>query len=166
MEVHHSSLWNWKGDDYRFDIYISDSFDDLKSVKQVYALVLSKDKKKILIAYGLAGIWTLPGGRVEPGETLLQTLGREVKEESNRDIEISTAKPLFYQNSYKKLPNGEWEFVKTEVRYTVDVKNDLEFVADPDRGKITEARWVDIKDLGDYLKWGETTEMIKELLMR
>lgn len=35
-----------------------------------------------------AGLWSLPGGRVEPGETLAEAAAREVKEEVGVDAEI------------------------------------------------------------------------------
>lgn len=34
------------------------------------------------------GYWALPGGRMDPGETLHQTVIREIKEETGLDIEI------------------------------------------------------------------------------
>jgi 8-oxo-dGTP diphosphatase len=34
------------------------------------------------------GYWALPGGRVDPGETVEQTIVREVKEETGLDVTI------------------------------------------------------------------------------
>jgi 8-oxo-dGTP diphosphatase len=34
------------------------------------------------------GFWALPGGRVEPGETVEQTIVREVKEETGLDVAV------------------------------------------------------------------------------
>jgi 8-oxo-dGTP diphosphatase len=34
------------------------------------------------------GYWALPGGRVDPGETVEETVMREVKEETGLDVEI------------------------------------------------------------------------------
>ena len=156
--------WEWQGKEHRFDIFIADDFSHLRQVKQVYALVLSKDRANILVVKEGNGLRMLPGGTVEEGETWLETLAREVKEETNRDIALETARPLFYQLAYKKNDAGEWEFHRTEIRYSVVVENDLDFKADPDHGKIVEAIWVPIAKLDDYLKWGETTRLIKELL--
>jgi 8-oxo-dGTP diphosphatase len=34
------------------------------------------------------GYWALPGGRLDPGETVEQTIVREVKEETGLDVEV------------------------------------------------------------------------------
>lgn len=166
MKPYHSNYWKWKDKEYRFDIYISDTFENLQNVKQVYVIVLSKDQKSVLVVHGKSGMWMLPGGGVEDGESMLDTLVREVKEETNRDIDISTAKPMFYQEACKKNDSGEWEFTRTEVRYSVVVENDNEFISDPDNGDVIEARWVKITDLEKYLDWGKTVDLIKDLLQK
>jgi len=165
MQPHHSCYWKFKDKEFRFDIYPANTFDDLTNVKQVYALVLNEERSKVLVVYNKWGMWLLPGGGVEEDETLFDTLVREVKEETNRDIDIKTVKPLFYQESYKKDTNGKWQFNRIEVRYTVEVENDLDFEYDPDNGDIVEAKWVEIKDLDKYLDWGETVTMIQDILL-
>jgi len=108
----------------------------------------------------------LPGGGVEGRETLLDTLVREVKEETNRDVSIETVKPLFYQYAHRKNESGEWEFLQTEVRFTVVVENDIEFVSDPDNGNTIETKWVSVDNLDKYLDWREAIVKIKEQFKR
>ena len=55
------------------------------------AIIEFSDKKILLVKRGTVvfkGYWALPGGRVEPGETVEQTIVREVKEETGLDVEI------------------------------------------------------------------------------
>lgn len=160
------NYWEWKGKKYRFDIYPADSFEGLENVTQVYALVLNDSKTHVLVVTGNNGMKLLPGGTVEKAETLLDTLVREVKEETNRDIKVETARPLFYQKAYHMDEKGEWVFASIQVRYSVEVDKDNEFVEDPDLGDVIAADWVPISTLEDYLDWGDTISFIKRLLAK
>lgn len=166
MAPNHTNFWKWQDKEYRFDIYLSEDFTNLKNIKQVYVLVLSKDRTQVLVVYHRSGMWILPGGGVEDSEPLLDTLIREVKEETNRDVNLATVHPLFYQEVYKKNDSGNWEFSRTEVRYSVLVENDNQFISDPDHGDIIEAKWIDISELEKYLDWGKTAEIIMHLLKK
>lgn len=53
-------------------------------------LVLIKDKKILLTKRNTEpffGYWSIPGGKIEFGETVIETLNREIKEEINVSIE-------------------------------------------------------------------------------
>jgi 8-oxo-dGTP diphosphatase len=55
------------------------------------AIILFSPDKILLIKRStppFVGYWALPGGRVDPGETVEQTIVREVKEETGLDIKI------------------------------------------------------------------------------
>jgi 8-oxo-dGTP diphosphatase len=43
------------------------------------------------------GFWALPGGRVDPGETVERTVVREVKEETSLTVEIITKLGDYYE---------------------------------------------------------------------
>ena len=58
----------------------------------VRALVLDRDNRVFLIRHTYAAGWQLPGGGVEAGETLLEALARELREEGN--IELTGAPRL------------------------------------------------------------------------
>ncbi|RCX23565.1 8-oxo-dGTP diphosphatase [Fontibacillus phaseoli] len=62
----------------------------MKRIDIVYALITSPDKRRVLMVQNRdnRNTWTLPGGTVEPGETLVQALRREVKEEAGIEIEV------------------------------------------------------------------------------
>jgi 8-oxo-dGTP diphosphatase len=56
----------------------------------VGAVIKDPDGRLLLIKRGHepgAGLWSLPGGRVEPGETDQQAVAREVREETNLTVE-------------------------------------------------------------------------------
>jgi 8-oxo-dGTP diphosphatase len=55
------------------------------------AVVRDADGRLLLIRRGHApsqGLWSLPGGRVEPGETPAQAAVREVREETGLDVVV------------------------------------------------------------------------------
>jgi len=55
------------------------------------ALVRDEVGRLLLVRRGrepAAGLWSLPGGRIEPGETAAEAAAREVREETGLDVEI------------------------------------------------------------------------------
>jgi 8-oxo-dGTP pyrophosphatase MutT (NUDIX family) len=59
----------------------------------VRGMVIDGDGRVFLIKHSYVDGWHLPGGGVETGETLLDSLARELAEEGN--IEITSPPPLF-----------------------------------------------------------------------
>lgn len=59
----------------------------MEEVKVVYALIIDKDNR-ILMVNNHEGHWSLPGGRVEINETLIEATIREVYEETGLHIKV------------------------------------------------------------------------------
>ena len=57
------------------------------------------------------GYWALPGGRMEPGETVEQTIVREVKEETGLDVVIVRAIGEYVEKGVKD--DVEYEYYPT-----------------------------------------------------
>jgi ADP-ribose pyrophosphatase YjhB (NUDIX family) len=126
-------------------------------IKQVYGVCFVDDK--IVIGFGgLKKGWGLIGGSVEQGETLEETLRREVLEESN--MEIISFKPIGYQ----KLTNQENGKVLFQLRYACRVKPLGEFKIDGGDGLsekgITEIKLIDPLSYKEYFDWGEIGDYV------
>ncbi|MEJ7482959.1 NUDIX hydrolase, partial [Staphylococcus warneri] len=50
----------------------------MKDLKVVYALIQNQERKVLLVNNTDGGGWSLPGGKVEKEETLIEALKREV----------------------------------------------------------------------------------------
>jgi len=149
---------------YRFELYRAPSFSHLSGVRQVYGVILNSDNK-ILLVSGSRKRWILPGGGVEEGEMLRNTLIREAYEEAAVVVDEKSIQPFFFQKVYSLADNKE-KYLSTEVRYICRIKKQDEFIKDPDEGDIKYQISVDVKELDKYLKWGETTGFIQRELLR
>ena len=57
------------------------------------AFVFDREGRVLLVERGQApsaGLWSIPGGKLEPGETLAQGVAREVREETGMIVEVGT----------------------------------------------------------------------------
>jgi 8-oxo-dGTP diphosphatase len=60
-------------------------------IEAVGAIVVRRDGRVLLVRRGRAprlGTWTIPGGKVEPGESLEAAVVREVREETSLDVRV------------------------------------------------------------------------------
>lgn len=120
-----------------------------KKTIEVVAAVIVKDNMILATQRGYGefkGKWEFPGGKVEPNENLENALIREIKEETNADI-----------NVIKYINTVEYEYSNFNLKmhsYLCEVsKNNLEFVYHDNSSLEHENMvWLDLEDL-DKLDW-------------
>ena len=103
--------------------------------------VIIKDGKLLVSKDFKDDFYKIPGGTVEEGDSLEATCIREVKEETNADIEI--IKPLSTM-VINKNPQTDEEMKISLHHYIAELKNpdDLE------KGEgVEEIKWIDIEDM-------------------
>ena len=79
-----STAWDHLGMSFRLVSYLGSDLPPSKFVTSVRAIV--KLSNQVVILENDDGEHYLPGGRIEPGESYMDTLTREVKEECGLDV--------------------------------------------------------------------------------
>lgn len=67
-------------------------------VTSVVAVIVNDDQQLLLTKRNIApfqGLWVMPGGKIDLGESILQALHREVKEEVGLEVEVEDLIDVF-----------------------------------------------------------------------
>jgi len=108
-------------------------------------LFVRNEHGKILIlkraadSYG-GGAWCLPGGKVDYGETVEQTVAKELREETS--LESQSARFCFYQDS---LPYNPGEMHVINLYFECDVSGEISL-----NQESSEVAWIGPEDLEYY----------------
>lgn len=104
----------------------------------VRAAILHRDKLLVVNAYPgqKSDLWCLPGGGVEPAQSLPQNLQREVTEETG--LTIAVGPPILINEFHD--PGGRFHQVELHFRATLDGPDTIT-LADPE-GVVNRFRWV------------------------
>jgi len=115
--------------------------------------VVIRDGKVLLIRRGVApgrGLWAVPGGSLELGETLQQGAEREILEETG--ITIRAREPIYAFDFFERDPDGRIRFHFVIVDLAADyIRGDVKGADDA-----LEARWLAPGDL-DHLPVSKIT---------
>jgi 8-oxo-dGTP pyrophosphatase MutT (NUDIX family) len=95
----------------------------------VRALVIDGSGRIFLVKHRYVAGWHLPGGGVEPGETLLQALGRELREEGNIELTGTASLHGLFFNRRVSRRDHVAVFIVREFRQSAMPKPDREIVA-------------------------------------
>ena len=125
----------------------------MKREKSCGCIVINSNDEVLLIQHN-AGHWDFPKGHVEDGETEVQTAIREVKEETNIDVDVNEE----YRYSTKYSPK---EDVIKEVIYFLARNISDEKQAQLE--EVREVRWFSMSDAIDKLTYDNSREILIQL---
>jgi 8-oxo-dGTP pyrophosphatase MutT (NUDIX family) len=137
--------FNHNGEVWGIEHHNVSDFGDIEDsrIEKIHALCLM-DGKLLLVHHPRWNIWSIPGGSRESGETIEQTLHRELEEETN--CQIVSMKPISYQKAIS--PSGEYSY---RVQYLCMVKEIGVFEKDPAEN-IDKIHWIDPAFYSDYIE--------------
>jgi 8-oxo-dGTP pyrophosphatase MutT (NUDIX family) len=110
-------------------------------------LVLDEQNRLLLLKRSDNQCWGIPGGAIEPGETLEIAAKREALEETNLEIgEISLFGVFSGPEFYYKYPNGDEVYNVSSVYLSREWRGEVKLNAEH-----TEWRWFGIHEIPDDL---------------
>jgi 8-oxo-dGTP pyrophosphatase MutT (NUDIX family) len=134
-----------------YDLQPAEALPDIPW-QQVYALADSQGKVAIVHYPEANHKDNLPGGHVEPGESAVQALHRELEEEIN--AKVLAWKPLGYQKLTE--PDGSTVY---QLRVYARVEPLGAFENDPG-GNVIGHSFVPLDTLNEYIKYGEVGDIL------
>lgn len=127
--------------------------DEITEVIDKARIILRNKKTKEIILTRFNRVYFLPGGKIEDKEKVLNTIIREVKEETNIDIHI--IEEYRYESHYSPKENVE----KTVVFFLA--KNKSEKLEKQD-AEIANIGWFSYKEALDIITYDNAKELYKK----
>ena len=116
--------------------------------------IIINDKEEILLVCHNKGHWDFPKGHVEEGETEVETAKREVKEETNIDVEVNEE----YRYSTKYSPK---EDVIKEVIYFL--ARNISDNKQAQLEEVCEVKWFEFEDAIDKITFDSSRDILIQL---
>lgn len=150
MRIHEMMIWG--GEELPVVYHDADDFSSLplEQCRQVYGVCFYQGKI-ILGRRNKNNQWGIIGGTIESGETFVQTLHREIQEESNTMVVAEV--PIGYQVA--SFPERD----VYQLRYAAVVRPLGPFKRDPD-GSIDEVIFIQPEMYRQYFDWGKIGDRI------
>lgn len=104
-----------------------------------------------------AGSWSIPGGGLEPGETLLEAIAREVREEVG--LELRCLVMIAAVELIRRDPDGRVRYHYLLADATAEAAGPDQLAPDP--AEISEAGWFAPERLDGLGLWRETRRVIE-----
>lgn len=147
--------------------------EDITETVTRVKMILVNSKNQVLLGFSHK-TYQFPGGHLEEGETLVDCVIREVKEETGIELTLNEAEPFFVLRHYSKNYCDSGENRNSEIYYyaiKTDAKYDLSKMnyTDYEKEGNFELRYIDLENVEEVLtesiSWNEkNTVIVKEML--
>jgi ADP-ribose pyrophosphatase YjhB (NUDIX family) len=150
--------FEYDGVDYKLEFF------EVKSKKQIPKLpftqvyAVGNFNNKVPIVKYAKHKDNLPGGGIEPGETISEALEREMNEELNMSVKMW--RPIGYQKNSGSNGKTDYQF-----RVYAELEKNGEFTHDPG-GLVVGNELIDISILNSRIKWGELGRFFEKTLAK
>jgi mutator protein MutT len=122
----------------------------------VSGIVFNNQKQILLIQRNqppAMGCWSIPGGKLEAGESLAEACQREIKEETELDVEVKNIVAVV-----ERRIEGFHYVIIDYLALLVDEETSQPIA----QSDVSEARWVSLEQLNDY----DLVEGLAEIILR
>ena len=113
------------------------------------------DENKVLIIQQVKGHWGFPKGHVEDGETEVQTAVREIKEETNLDVEIDETKRFVEHYSPE-------EGIEKDVVFFIAKKIGGEIKVQEE--EVKDTKWLTPREAMDRLTYESSKNILRNII--
>jgi putative hydrolase of HD superfamily len=138
-------------DVHHFDV---DNFDEIPDELKLKAhAVCMHNGKMLIVNHPEWDIWSIPGGTRDDGESIEETLKREIQEETNCEVVHFT--PI----SYQKIVSPDGKKCHYRLQYLCDVAPLGEFKSDV-AGNINKISWIEPSKFDEYIENKEFKKII------
>lgn len=153
----------------KYNLVDADMTEVVKRVK----ILLVNSNNEVLLGYS-HNDYQFPGGHVEENETLIQTVNREVLEETGMDLRVDNVEPFACAVGYYKDWPVEGKNRKIEIYY-YEIKTDkkpnlknTEYTENEKDGNF-ELRYIPLSDVEDVLRknaeeYGDKKGIVREMI--
>lgn len=116
--------------------------------------IIINDKKEVLLVHHNKGHWDFPKGHVEDGETEIQTAIREVKEETNIDVEVDEA----YRYTVEYSPKED--VIKEVVFFLAKNINDNK---NAQVEEVSEVKWFKLEEALEKITYDTSKQLLQQV---
>lgn len=121
-------------------------------ITQVYGVVFNNKGEILICREKETGEWQIPGGHPEEGESVSQTLERELFEEV--DVTVKSIIPLGTQRI--SFPDNPEKSIIYQVRCIATLDKLLPQTIDPASGNVWQRKFVPPNEITQHVSWGIT----------